>query len=365
MEKYSTLSEEIISLHEFISKEWSKLLRIAVALYDKKTDMLHTFIRSSYIENILNHYSYPLSKVDSLAQIANSKQSRVIDDLSVLKSNTQHTQEITLNGFKSSFTVPMYLNNNLLGFIFFDSTETKYFNEKLKELLLKYSRLIESLIIADVLPIKSLIGVINTTRDITKMRDEETGEHLIRMAHYAEIIALELSEKYSFSDEDIEYIWFYAPLHDIGKIAIADGILMKPSKLTKEEHEVIKTHVNEGIKMLELITSNFDFQELHHLDILRKVISEHHERVDGSGYPKGLKGDEISIIGKIIAVADVFDALSSTRVYRKALSIDETLQYLKKNINILFDEDCVNALIKNKAKVIEIHDKFNDNELLF
>ena len=139
MEKYSTLSEEIISLHEFISKEWSKLFRIAVALYDKQTDMLHTFIRSSYIENILNHYSYPLSKVDSLVQIANSKQSRVIDDLSVLKSNTQHTQEITLNGFKSSFTVPMYLNNNLLGFIFFDSSKTKYFNEKLNLRGIDYS----------------------------------------------------------------------------------------------------------------------------------------------------------------------------------------------------------------------------------
>ncbi len=361
MEKYSTLSEEVISLHEFISKEWPKLLRIAVALYDKQTDMLHTFIRSSYIENILNHYSYPLSKINSLKEIAETKQSRVIDDLSVLKSsNTQHSQEIVSNGFKSSFTIPMYLNNNLLGFIFFDSTETKYFNENLIELLLKYSKLIQSLIIVDILPIKSLIGIINTTRDFTKMRDEETGEHLIRMAYYAELIALELSEKYSLSDEDIEYIWFYAPLHDIGKIAIADGILMKPSKLTKEEFKIIKTHVNEGVKMLELITSNFDFQELHHLDILRKVISEHHERVDGSGYPKGLKGDEISIIGKIIAVADVFDALSSNRIYRQALSIDETLQYLKNNINILFDEDCVNALIKNETKVLEIHNKFND-----
>lgn len=362
MKKYSTLSEEVISLHEFISKEWPKLLRIAVALYDKKTDMLHTFIRSSYIENILNHYSYPLSKVDSLLEIANTKQSRVLDDLSILKSDTQHTKEIILNGFKSSFTVPMYLNNTLLGFIFFDSTETKYFNEKLKELLLKYSRLIESLIISDVLPIKSLIGVINTTRDITKIRDEETGEHLVRMANYTELIALELSEKYNLSDEDIEYIWFYAPLHDIGKIAISDNILMKPSSLTKEEYEVIKTHVNEGIKMLELITSNFDFQELHHLDILKKIISEHHEKINGSGYPKGLKGNEISIIGKIVAVADVFDALTSSRIYKKALSIDETFQYLKKNKNILFDEDCVEALIKNKTRVIEIHNKFNENK---
>jgi HD-GYP domain-containing protein (c-di-GMP phosphodiesterase class II) len=365
MEKYTTLTEEIVQLHEYISKQWPQLLRIAVALYDKQTGMLHTFIRSSSIDNILNHYSCHLDDVPSLIKIKNENKSRVIEDLSVFEKNgSQHSQEIIENGFKSSFTVPMFLNKNLLGFIFFDSSEINYFSPELQEPLLKYSRLIESMIISDILPIKSLIGIVNTTKDITKIRDEETGQHLIRMAHYVELIAIELSEKYNLSDEDIEYMWFYSPLHDIGKIAIADGILMKPSRLSKEEFCVIKTHVDEGMKMLELIMSNFDFQELHHIDILKQIISEHHERLDGSGYPKGLKGDEISIVGKITAVADVFDALSSKRVYRDALSIDETINYLVQNIGTHFDKDCVDSLIKNKQKVIEIHNQFQEETII-
>jgi HD-GYP domain-containing protein (c-di-GMP phosphodiesterase class II) len=362
MEKYTTLTEEVVHLHEYISQQWPQLLRIAVALYDKQTGMLHTFIRSSNIENLLNHYSCNLNDVPSLVKIKDSNEPRVIEDLSIFeKSNSEHTQKVLESGFKSSFTVPMYLNSNLLGFIFFDSSEINYFSEELQEPLLKYSRLIESMIISDILPIKSLIGMVNTTKDIAKLRDEETGQHLIRMSHYVELIAIEVSEKYNLSDEDIEYMWFYAPLHDIGKIAIADGILMKPAKLTDAEFEVIKTHVSEGAKMLDLIISNFDFQELHHIDILKQTILEHHERLDGSGYPKGLKGDEISIVGKITAVADVFDALSSKRVYREALSIDMTLNYLKERIGTHFDKDCVEALVNNKDKVIEIHEKFKED----
>lgn len=363
--KFSTISDELIDLHEHIRSEWPYLLRIAIALYDKDTDMLHTFVKSSIDTKILNHYSCELSSTKSLLEISNKQEPRVLKDLSVLKNiQTQHTQEILKSDFHSSFTIPMYLNNLLLGFVFFDSTKLDYFSPQLQQSLIDYSSLLESLIISEILPIKSLIGMVNTTREITKIRDEETGKHLTRMAHYVELIALSLTNKYNLTDEEIEYMWFYAPLHDIGKIAIPDLILMKPSKLTDDEYDIIKTHVLEGSKMLDIIISNFDFQQIHHLDILRQIIMQHHERIDGSGYPYGLKGEDISIVGRITAVADVFDALSSKRVYRNAQSIDETLKYLTDNIDILFDRDCVEAMVSNKDAIIKIHQKFQD-ELLY
>jgi len=359
--KFHSISDELIILHEHLRKKWPKLVRIAVALYDSETDMLHTFIRSSQHKDILNHYSYKLSEISSLLEISQTNKPRIIENLEVLaKSSTQHSQELIANGFHSSFTVPLYLNEHLLGFVFFDATETKYFTTTIQSTLLDYARLLESLVISEVLPIKSIKGLVKTTREITKARDEETGEHLTRMSHYVELIALELAEKYGFSDEEIEYMWFYASLHDIGKIAIPDAILMKPGKLTKEEFKIIKTHVNEGIKIFDMIVKNFDFQKLYYLSILKQIISEHHERLDRSGYPKGLKSNEISIVGKITAVADVFDALSTPRVYHNGLSIKDTFTYLKKHTGTLFDEECVNALMVNEERVREIHTMFPD-----
>lgn len=362
--KFASISDELIDLHEHIRGQWPYLLRIAVALHDKETGMLHTFIKSTVDVKMLNHYSCELSTAKSLLDISTSHEPRLLQDLSVLEdSQTEHSQTLMKSDFQSSYTVPMYLNDILLGFIFFDSTKLDYFAPQLQKNLLEYSRLLESLIISEVLPIKSLIGMVNTTREITRARDEETGKHLTRMAHYVEIIALEVAYKYNLSDEEIEYMWFYAPLHDIGKIAIPDAILTKPGKLNDEEYRTIMTHVDEGEKMLNMIIANFDFQQLHHLHILKNIITQHHERLDGSGYPKALKSDEISIVGKISAIADVFDAMTSKRVYSDAQSIDEALEYLQENSGILFEKECVDAMIKNKAQLIKIHQQFQDDQL--
>jgi len=362
--KFASISDELIDLHEHIRIEWPYLLRIAVALHDKETGMLHTFIRSTVNVKMLDHYSCELCAAKSLLDMSESHEPRLLEDLSVLKnSQTKHSTTLAQSDFNSSYTVPMYLNDSLLGFVFFDSTKLDYFSPQLQQKLVEYSRLLESLIISEVLPIKSLIGMVNTTREITRARDEETGKHLTRMAHYVEIIALEVADNYNLSDEEIEYMWFYAPLHDIGKIAIPDTVLMKPGKLNDEEYRTIMTHVDEGEKMLNIIISNFDFQQIHHLDILKNIITQHHERLDGSGYPKGLKADQISIAGKITAIADVFDAMTSKRVYSDAQSIDETLQYLQENSGTLFEKECVEAMIKNKAQLVKIHQKFKDDLL--
>ncbi len=125
----------------------------------------------------------------------------------------------------------------------------------------------------------------------------------------------------------------------------------------------MKMHVIEGNKMLKMITENFDFQQLHHLDILQQIVSEHHERIDGSGYLKGLKDDEISIVGRITAVADVFDAMSSRRVYSEPIDIDEVFKYMRSIRSTLLDKDCVDSLIKQKVKVLEIFNKFQDKDI--
>ena len=214
-------------------------MRIAVALYDEQTGMLHTFVRSNLDQLFLNHYSAPLSEIPSLTEIAANGRPRVIKDLSVLRqSRSEHSQVISQN-FQSSFTEPFYFNEVLLGFIFYDATQVDYFDQHLEKQLTAYTRLMEALVISDVLPVKTLVGLVETTKEVTRLKDAETSKHLIRMASYMEIIVIELADQFGFSDEQIEYMWFYAPLHDVGKLAIKDDILLKPGKLTPEEYKTM------------------------------------------------------------------------------------------------------------------------------
>jgi len=360
-QNYKSITEELFKLHKVFRKQWPGLSRIAVALYDDETGYIHTFIKSTPDETLLNHYSVPLKDVPSLVQIAELNEPRLIQDLTILQDHkTDHSQVISKH-FKSSFTDPFYSGESLLGFVFYDADEIGYFNDELLANIDTYSRLIESVIVSQIMPVKTLVALMATTQEITHLRDSETGEHLVRMAHYMEIVARELAEKYEFSDEQIEYIWCYAPLHDIGKIVIPDKILLKPGMHTKEETEIMQTHVNEGLKMIDKMLVNFHFQEFHHIQFLKDIIACHHERYDGTGYPNGLKGDAIPIVGRIAAVADVFDALISDRVYRKGWSFEKVTDYLQANKATHFDPECVDALLKNEAKVKAILGKFGDH----
>jgi two-component system response regulator RpfG len=163
-------------------------------------------------------------------------------------------------------------------------------------------------------------------------RDQETGNHIIRMAKYSRIIA----EQLGMSTADAEVIEMAAPMHDIGKIGIRDDILLKPGKLTAEEFEIMKTHTVIGYEILKDSPSKF-------LQMGGIIALGHHEKFDGTGYPHGLKGDSIPIEARIVAVADVFDALVSERPYKNAWSTQAALDYMESNSGKHFDPQVFSA----------------------
>ena len=163
-------------------------------------------------------------------------------------------------------------------------------------------------------------------------RDEETGNHIIRMAKYSRIIAEELG----LSRDDAEVIEMAAPMHDIGKIGIRDDILLKPGKLTSEEFEIMKTHTIIGHDILKDSPSKF-------LQMGGIIALGHHEKYDGSGYPYGKKGEEIPIEARIVAVADVFDALVSERPYKNAWPTHAALEYMDSHRGRHFDPEILDA----------------------
>jgi len=186
----------------------------------------------------------------------------------------------------------------------------------------------------------------------SEYRDLETGMHIKRMSHYS----AKLAELAGLPPEEVELILYASPLHDIGKVGIPDRILLKPGRFTPDEFEIMKLHAVIGGRMLETDGS------YPVIDAGRIIALQHHEKVDGTGYPAGLKADEIHIHALIVSIADVFDALSSERVYKKAFSIEQTVEILREGCGTHFDTRLVNLLIENLGEFIKIKEAFPDEE---
>jgi len=182
-------------------------------------------------------------------------------------------------------------------------------------------------------------------------KDKDTARHIQRVSNYSAALA----RKLGWSADLVELMLYSSPMHDVGKIGIADAILLKPGRLTDEERHTMQQHSVIGGRILAGSDSPI-------LQMSEQVALSHHEKWDGSGYPKGLKGEEIPQAGRIVAVADVFDALSSRRVYKGAMGVEETMDILHKDAGSHFDPGCVAAFSEILDEVLEIRGRFMDSE---
>jgi putative two-component system response regulator len=182
-----------------------------------------------------------------------------------------------------------------------------------------------------------------------EFRDPETGAHIQRMSHYSRLIA----EQLGLSAAEQETILRAAPMHDVGKIAIPDHILLKPDKLTTAEFDLMKQHAEYGYEILKNSRAPL-------LDVAAVIARSHHEKFDGSGYPFGLVGEAIPLHGRIVAVADVFDALTSERPYKPAWELARAIEYLRAGSGAHFDPRCVEALLIRIDDAMKIRTEFQD-----
>lgn len=180
-------------------------------------------------------------------------------------------------------------------------------------------------------------------------RDPETGTHILRMAHYSRLIARNLG----MDMEQQQLLMDAAPMHDIGKVGIPDHILLKPSRLTEDEMLIMRQHTRIGYSILSGSSSSL-------LQMAAQIALSHHEKYDGSGYPYGLVGEDIPISGRIVAVADVYDALSSERPYKTAWMQDQVLELLRECAGKHFDPRCVDALLSSIDEAQAIKQRFQD-----
>lgn len=189
--------------------------------------------------------------------------------------------------------------------------------------------------------------IIYTLGEVAEARSRETGHHVKRVAEYSRLLAL----KYGLAESEADLLHMAAPMHDVGKLAISDAILNKPEMLTEEEMRVMRTHAQAGYDMLRNSTRPI-------LKTASLIALEHHERFDGTGYPMGKKGGEISLFGRIVAIADVFDALCFSRVYKNAWEMAAVLEYLRSERGGYFDPELIDIFLRDIDEFIAILKQF-------
>jgi response regulator RpfG family c-di-GMP phosphodiesterase len=250
-----------------------------------------------------------------------------------------------------------------MGMIFFSSSSRNVYTEEHLNFLRTLANSIAISINQNIFVSDIMYSSILALAKLAEARDEDTGDHLERMSVYSRVIAELLYEKGIYKEEiTLEYIdniERFSPLHDIGKVGIRDGILLKPGKLTMEEYGEMKHHASFGEEVLRSADANLQKRGKSLFTMGAEIAGGHHEKWDGSGYPVGKKGLEIPLCARIVAVADVFDALASKRPYKEAFPIDMSMELIMDGRGKHFDPDIVDVFMENRPRIELLYQKLH------
>lgn len=281
--------------------------------------------RGSDISVVLLDVLMPV--VDGMAVLEEMNKRKWIDDIPVLLITSEVTTELERKAYKMGAT-------DIIGKPF----DTSIVKQRTKNVIELYynKRHLEEMVELQTCVLRKQAEelqkmndrIIDTMSNVVEFRNLESGDHVKRVKTFTNILAKHVAREYPeyhLGEREINMITSAAALHDVGKIAISDAILLKPGKLTKEEFEIMKTHTTKGCDIIDMLA---DLQQGQYGNVSYEICRHHHERYDGRGYPDGLKGEEIPISAQIVSVADVYDALVSERCYKKAFSPDVAYQMI-------------------------------------
>lgn len=347
LDQKRSLQERLTAIHGRLMAVEPSIERLAFALYQPRNDLLSTYVSHSLGRPTLSFYDAPLAAIPSLQQLAHSRSCRVIDEMAEeLPRHTAHSNWLLQQGWRSSYTIPLYLNEALLGFLFLNATTAAAFTPELRLRLDPHLELLASLLAQELAVVESLRMAVRLALQITGLRDPETGAHLERVALYSRLIAMELGRRHELRSDFAEDLYLFAGLHDIGKVAISDRILRKPGPLDPLERKEMDTHVRQGSELVESMVEGLRLVAEPKLTMLRQVVAGHHEKLDGSGYPLGCSADQIPLEARIVAVADIYDALSQQRVYKPSLPQSDVEEILSGMVSRgQLDAECVQILL--------------------
>ena len=351
---HNLLNEKLKLLHALMRKKAPMLACIAAAYFESSTGILKTMVCSSVSGRSLETFQGNISNFPSLYELLLNRTVGLVENTELFQKN-----EPNVSG--NNYSLPIIHNDYFFGFIFFGSDDPDCFKEHYLSEYDLIGHLIMLLAVDAWKGTHSLVATLRSVQSMVSHRDPETGIHMERMAFFSKLIAMELSDEQGLDDAFIDNILLFAPLHDIGKIGISDEVLFKPGRFSEEEFNIMKEHPRIGREMIDSVLGHHGLLSGPEVEMLRNIVEYHHELLDGSGYPAGLKGNEIPIESRIVAVADIFDAMTSRRPYKDSVENSHVYQYLRENAGAKLDQKCVDALLKNRDKVEAIQLKFYEN----
>jgi hypothetical protein len=346
------LSSRLALIHGRIASVEVAIGRLAFALYQPHNDLLSTYISHTSQGEPLHFYDRRLASIPSLLALHQRRQCRVIDDLrAALTPATPHSRWLLEQGWRSSYTLPLVQGERLLGFVFLNAQQPGVFTAACLQQLAPHLELLEALIQAELAAIEALQAAVRLALRMTGLRDPETGAHVERVSLYSRLIAMELGRRRQLPPDFAEDLYLFAALHDVGKVGIPDRILLKDGPLDQQERHTMDSHVQRGIDLVEKLITGLHLVADPKMELLRVVVACHHEKLDGSGYPFGLQGAAIPLAARIVAVADIYDALSQARSYKPALPEAEVQRLLQAMVQAgQIDGDCVEVLVQAREQ---------------
>ncbi len=302
----------------------------------------------------------------SLTELIESKNPLIINDLAAMlveKPNSPSLKLMIAEGMQSNIIYPLLINDSVFAFLFFSSIHkdnyTEYMLQTGQNIVTEIGMLLDKTYLTKMIFSK----ITNTFADLVDQKDNETGGHITRMVQYSTRLAKELMNHpdpdYQVNSRFVSEIENNASVHDIGKVGIPDVILKKPGKLTPEEWVIMRTHTTIGGNIFASLKDSLKFFNKDFYLLSENIARYHHEKWDGTGYPIGLSGKDIPLEARIVAVADVLDALTSKRVYKDPLSFEDSLQIIKKSSGSHLDPVLVEVLLKKIAIFEQIYKKNN------
>ena len=350
-------------IHE-IGKQLAHVLpfhRFSMAFIDEEAKKITAetayFIDSSIRMCLKPGFSQAITETSLHEMIEKGVPYRIIHNLEDRK-NSESTRLLLEEGMKSNLTVPLFLGAQCLGFMFLASKEKPIYTDAHGELFSFICKLLEKQVFYSYLIQEAISQFGGGFVNLVEFKDNETGNHVKRVAWYARLLA----EKLDLHPKQIRIIYQFSPLHDIGKVAIPDRILQKPGPLSPEEWETMKRHVTYGEQVLGKLIEQNPKGSLYaqSLTSALRMIADHHERWDGTGYPRGKKNEEISLEGRILSLADNFDALTTVRPYKPAFSFEKSLRIIEQSKESQFDPYLVELFISLRKEIENIYEKLKD-----
>ncbi|TJY59008.1 HD domain-containing protein [Sinimarinibacterium sp. CAU 1509] len=359
MSSVEALNQRLQRLHQEIQACFPAITRVSVALFDPATTELRTFLYSPANQSPLSHYRIKLPEAGWLFSLSRNRKSRILNDLGTTDLGEQeHSRRIASGHYQASYTVPIYDEDHFLGFVFFNADHSDSFKPRVVAQLDLFVHIISLMVERSLQAVTTLTGGMHLLRQISHFRNDETGSHLSRMAYYSELIARELAARVGHDDDWVEHVRLFAPMHDIGKITTPDAILLKPGKLTEAEFDVMRQHPVRGETILRTLLQDLNLVGMPYVEGLLHIARHHHERWDGTGYPDRLSGSAIPVEARIVAVADVFDALTTKRCYKDAWPLERARALLEEGSGRHFDPECVEAFVSHMDQVVQIRERF-------